>query len=217
MPVSDVIAESGSRTARRRARNRQALVDAARLLFGRHGFEATTIAAIAAEADLGFGTFYRYFADKEAALEAVLDEARREIDGVFDAASAIPSPAAALTELTARFADAVERNRDVLALMWQLAVRKTRPGRRLVAGPDEAPLPVRLGAALARIICRGIEAGEFDPRADAVTVAGLLAGAHMYLLTPDARQERSEVVRALQQMEMRVLTARAGAEGGGLR
>jgi AcrR family transcriptional regulator len=213
MPVSDVIAESGSRTERRRARNRQALVEAARVLFGRHGFEATTVAAIAAEADLGFGTFYRYFADKEAALQAVLDEARREIDAAFEAAIAVPSPAAALTELTARFADAVERNRDVLALMWQLAVRKTRPGRRLVAEGDEAPLPVRLGSALARIIRRGIDAGDFDASADAGTVAGLLAGAHLYLLTPDVRQERAAVVRALQQMELRVLAYAGDAWG----
>ena len=34
------------------------------------GFEATTIADIAEAADLGFGTFYRYFPDKEAVLEA---------------------------------------------------------------------------------------------------------------------------------------------------
>jgi AcrR family transcriptional regulator len=67
--------ESASRIERKRARNRGALIAAARSLFVQHGFEATTIAAIAESADLGFGTFYRYFPDKEAVLEAVLTAA----------------------------------------------------------------------------------------------------------------------------------------------
>ena len=68
MPVSPVISESVSRTARKRARNRAALIASARRLFAQVGFEATTIAAIAESADLGFGTFYRYFPDKVAIL-----------------------------------------------------------------------------------------------------------------------------------------------------
>ena len=64
MSPSDLTIESVSRVDRKRAKNRDALVDAARGLFARHGFETTTIAAIAEAADLGFGTFYRYFPDK---------------------------------------------------------------------------------------------------------------------------------------------------------
>ena len=83
MPASEVIDESVSRTERRRTRNRDALVAAARRLFAQDGFEATTIAGIAQAADLGFGTFYRYFADKEAALEAVLEDGRAGMDAVL--------------------------------------------------------------------------------------------------------------------------------------
>src|SRR2546423_13554485 len=79
MSASDLTIESVSRVDRKRAKNRDALIDAARGLFARQGFEATTIAAIAEAADLGFGTFYRYFPDKDAILEAVLDAGRLEI------------------------------------------------------------------------------------------------------------------------------------------
>jgi AcrR family transcriptional regulator len=49
----------------KRARTRQALVDAATDLFERNGYEQTTIADIAAAAEVGTRTFFGYFASKE--------------------------------------------------------------------------------------------------------------------------------------------------------
>jgi|ERR1700677_2049911 AcrR family transcriptional regulator len=50
---------------RKRARTRQALVDAAVELFGRCGYDKTTLADIAAAADVSPRTFFGYFASKE--------------------------------------------------------------------------------------------------------------------------------------------------------
>ena len=50
---------------RKRARTRQALIDAAVELFERHGYDKTTIADIAAAADISPRTFFGYFASKE--------------------------------------------------------------------------------------------------------------------------------------------------------
>ena len=50
---------------RKRARIRQALVDAATELFERDGYDETTVADIAAAADIGTRTFFSYFASKE--------------------------------------------------------------------------------------------------------------------------------------------------------
>jgi AcrR family transcriptional regulator len=50
---------------RKRARTRQALVDAATELFERKGYEATTVADIAAAAEIGTRTFFSYFPTKE--------------------------------------------------------------------------------------------------------------------------------------------------------
>jgi AcrR family transcriptional regulator len=50
---------------RKRTRTRQALIDAAADLFERHGYERTTIADIAAAADVSTRTFFSYFASKE--------------------------------------------------------------------------------------------------------------------------------------------------------
>jgi AcrR family transcriptional regulator len=50
---------------RKRARTRKALVDAATELFDRNGYEQTTVAEIAAAAEIGTRTFFSYFASKE--------------------------------------------------------------------------------------------------------------------------------------------------------
>jgi AcrR family transcriptional regulator len=50
---------------RKRARTREALVDAAAELFERRGYDGTTIADIAAAADVSTRTFFGYFATKE--------------------------------------------------------------------------------------------------------------------------------------------------------
>ena len=50
---------------RKRVRTRQALIDAAADLFERRGYDGTTIADIAAAADISTRTFFSYFASKE--------------------------------------------------------------------------------------------------------------------------------------------------------
>jgi AcrR family transcriptional regulator len=50
---------------RKRDRTRRAIVDAAVDLFERHGYDGTTVADIAAAADIGARTFFSYFASKE--------------------------------------------------------------------------------------------------------------------------------------------------------
>ncbi|SDD99134.1 transcriptional regulator, TetR family [Cupriavidus sp. YR651] len=61
------------------ARNRAALIDAARLLLNEKGFEGTSVAEISAKAGLTQGAFYRQFATKDEliALACRLDLASR--------------------------------------------------------------------------------------------------------------------------------------------
>lgn len=208
MPESTLIAASSSRGERRRLRNRDGLIAAARTLFAERGFEATTIADIADAADLGFGTFYRYFPDKEAALEAVLDVGRAEFDALLTSAPADAGGAPeALADLSGRFIRGVRRNRDVLTLMWEVATRKmaTRRPLSLERAGHEHALPVLLGSAIERIVAVGMSAGEFAP-GDVRVISGLLAAAHMYWLSPDGRQIDEDVaIRTLCEFELRAL------------
>lgn len=61
------------------ARNRAALVAAAREIFAEHGLEAP-LSAIARRAGVGQGVLYRHFPDRTAAVTAVLEENVRQIE-----------------------------------------------------------------------------------------------------------------------------------------
>ncbi len=66
------------RRERTKQANRQAILDAAREVFGDIGFGAATVRDIVRATDLATGTFYNYFPDKESVLRALLDEAATE-------------------------------------------------------------------------------------------------------------------------------------------
>lgn len=57
-----------------KAANRQAILDAARMVFARIGYEAANIRDIIRETDLASGTFYNYFKSKEEVFEALADD-----------------------------------------------------------------------------------------------------------------------------------------------
>jgi len=61
---------TGGLRERKKQRTRLALVTAAADLFERHGYEATTVADIAAAAEVSTRTFFSYFPSKEAVLFA---------------------------------------------------------------------------------------------------------------------------------------------------
>lgn len=68
---------NGGKRARTKAANRQAILAAARQVFARIGFDATTVRDIIRETDLAAGTFYNYFRSKEEVFEAIADESAR--------------------------------------------------------------------------------------------------------------------------------------------
>jgi AcrR family transcriptional regulator len=67
------------RRERAKAANRAALVDAARAAFGELGYEAAGVRDVVRRTGLASGTFYNYFADKEAVFRAVVRETGAEV------------------------------------------------------------------------------------------------------------------------------------------
>lgn len=61
------------------ARNRAALVDAARAIYSEHGLNAP-LSAVARRAGVGQGVLYRHFPDREAVATAVLEENVRQVE-----------------------------------------------------------------------------------------------------------------------------------------
>ncbi|HHB89752.1 MAG TPA: TetR/AcrR family transcriptional regulator [Anaerolineae bacterium] len=65
---------SSTRSERRRSRRRQRLVDAAREIIARKGLAGLTVQDVTEEADMAVGSFYTYFPNKEALIEAAIWE-----------------------------------------------------------------------------------------------------------------------------------------------
>ena len=80
---------------RTKVANRQAILDAAREVFGELGYEAATVRDIIRRTGLASGTFYNYYRSKEEVFEALADDGARRFRPVlreqFEAAESFSS------------------------------------------------------------------------------------------------------------------------------
>jgi AcrR family transcriptional regulator len=108
---------------RKRERTRRALVDAATTLFTERGYEETTIADIAAAAEIGTRTFFGYFASKEELVFPEVDARVRAVDAVIAARGPADGPADVLLRALQAV---VEDGHDMVGPQAALRMRLTR-------------------------------------------------------------------------------------------
>lgn len=148
---------------RKRARTRQALVEAAVDLFERNGYERTTIADIAAAADIGTRTFFSYFATKE---ELLFPESDDRIQAAIDAIRNRRPADGPVDVLLRGLGDAGATSDDMTGRIARLRTRLMRE------------TPVLLGRAMqiqlagASVIAREL-AAAYPERLDEVSAAAL--------------------------------------------
>lgn len=95
------------RKAEQSAVSRRALLAAARSLFGDRGFDATSVADIAAAASLTKGSLYHQFEDKAALFEAVFVEVEEQVvHHLQEAARGLDDPMEIINRGLAAFLDA---------------------------------------------------------------------------------------------------------------
>lgn len=165
------MAESSLRE-RKRERTRQAIVDAAVDLFERHGYEGTTIADIAAAAEIGTRTFFSYFASKE---ELLFPESDTRVAAAI-AAIAARKPGDRPADLLVRALRDVNENSTEMAsptALLRMRLIQTVPAIR------GRGLQLQLDAQLE--IARHLQAA-FPDELDAVQ-AGALVGAFIGAVT----------------------------------
>jgi AcrR family transcriptional regulator len=146
------------------ARNRQALLAAARRVFERDGFVTARITDIADEAGLAHGSFYSHFQSKEDALAAVLGEVGEEMlhpgpplaGDLGDTAD----PVAAIHAANVAYLEAYRRNARLMALLEQVATVDERFAALRLERSDA------FLARNARAIRRLQRAGLADPALD---------------------------------------------------
>jgi AcrR family transcriptional regulator len=156
-----------SRLDRRKARTRQALIDAAVRLIAEGRGDRASIQEITEEADIGFGSFYNHFESKEQLFQTASQEVLERWGQMIDRASA------GLTDPAERFAVGT---RISGRLGW------THPdiaGFLVGAGLDALDIPTGLAPRARRDIQAGQATGRFTvPDADIAlsAVAGGLLG-----------------------------------------
>ena len=108
---------------RKRARTRQALVDAAVELFERYGYEKTTIADIAAAADISPRTFFAYFASKE---DLLFTDPDARVETTLEAIEQRAPDEGPVDVLLHAVREGVESGDDMVGKMAQLRLRLIR-------------------------------------------------------------------------------------------
>jgi AcrR family transcriptional regulator len=116
---SSALAPRTNRFERRRERTRQDLLAAAVRVLAERGFHRTKVADIASAADVGVGTFYLHFPDKEALFDAVVDETVRRLKTAVDGARAQETTAVGKVEAAnAAFFRFAHANREVFKIVF---------------------------------------------------------------------------------------------------
>jgi len=111
------------RRSERRALIKDELVDAAAVVIARKGYQAASVAEIAAEAGYTIGAIYSNFSGKRALFEAVFD---RQVDQQFALASVLDLPDGDLADLARALLDQDENGRRWWLLWLDLIIETQR-------------------------------------------------------------------------------------------
>jgi AcrR family transcriptional regulator len=108
-----------NRFERRRERTRRQLLAAATRVLAAKGFHDTKISDMAAAADVGVGTFYLHFPDKETLFDAVVDDTVVRLKATVDAARAGAADAREeILAANAAFFHFARENREVFKIVF---------------------------------------------------------------------------------------------------
>ncbi len=159
----------------RGARTREALIRAARTVFERDGFLDARIVDISAEAGVAAGSFYTYFASKEAALEAVLEQLGDEMlhTPLSPSMTDRDDPAAVIESANRAYLEAYRRNAKLMGLLEQVSqidedFRTLRLRRTRAFGERNAH-------AIASLQQRGLADPQLDPELAAHALGSMVS------------------------------------------
>jgi AcrR family transcriptional regulator len=119
MKRASTAAAASNRFERRRERTRRQLLAAATRILAAKGLHDTKISDIAAAADVGVGTFYLHFPDKETLFDAVVDDTVVRLKATVDAARAHAADARdEILAANAAFFRFAQENREVFKIVF---------------------------------------------------------------------------------------------------
>lgn len=182
------------------ARTRTRLLDAARVVFARHGYIDTTVELIVAEANLARGSFYTYFASKTEMFRhlatAIDDEVDREVVK-FDRTPG-RNVIQNLEQSNRNYLAVVRRNADLYRLVEQVSAYDPDVEKaRLLSRQRHID---RVAGSIRRWQASGVGDPNIDPTVTAAALVAMIAGfAHWNFVARDTYDE-NEAVSVLTQI-----------------
>src|SRR5262249_8483890 len=119
MKIASASSLSANRFQRRRGGPRRELITAATRVLAEKGLHDTKVTDIAAAADVGVGTFYLHFPDKEALFHAVVEETAARLKAAVDAArEQAHGPVDQMLAANTAFCAFAEKNRELFKIVF---------------------------------------------------------------------------------------------------
>ncbi|HMA36508.1 MAG TPA: TetR/AcrR family transcriptional regulator, partial [Chloroflexia bacterium] len=184
-----------SRGARRRARTRADLLVAARQVFATRGYHETSIAEITAAADVGVGTFYLHFRDKDEVLSALLQEGLTGLRQQIARSLVTARPAQQIPTVIQAIFNFAYSNRDLFSIV--------------LTGGSPLGVGFRARAELADLLAGVLEAAEargmllgYDIPLLARMLSGVIAQGILWWMeydTPDPAGMTAQMLRLLRE------------------
>ena len=163
---------AGSPRSARGERTRAKLLDAARVAFAGVPWSRARVEDVCRAAGVGHGTFYAYYANKEAVLEALV---RRHADALYHLADAdwtTGDVAADVRRVIAGFVALSAEDRDIREVWF--AAAPSEPALQALVGEVRAQFVARIGGALAAARDAGLARADLDVDVAATALAAMV-------------------------------------------
>jgi len=186
------------RAQRRAGKTRTKLLDAALAVFTEMGVDAASIEKITEKADVGKGTFYRHFADKQQLLQALIEEAIEKLSVRIADSTNVPGTLEKVLErLFDEHAEFFLQHTPQYILLFQGRML-IKPGRDST-GQIEAPYLRYLDMLQQQItpfVNADVEAAKI--RGLSCAMAGFIFGFFSFAILGLSRQQIQDSLRPLQ-------------------
>jgi AcrR family transcriptional regulator len=184
------------------------LLDALERLVAQRDFGAITADAIAGEAGLAHGTFYRHFRDKRDALLAALERVRERrgpaLASLRDDVASLDEARAGIREMVESILRAPAEHPALLRAYYALALRDAE--LRAERNERKADATRRIGAHLAALRSRGL-ASVADPAATGAALFAMLDGFYREAVVDGTVLDEPRIAAAVEVTERAVFGA----------
>lgn len=153
-----------------------AILDAAKKVFGEHGFEKAKMVDIAGRAGMAAGTLYNYFESKEQIFQSLIDSQMADAHARFAAVAKEPlAPRDAIRALVREVFSFMEQHRDMIEIFVTMGVSNTWSITRM-CGDQVIEKRDRMRKVFEGVVAKAMKAGLLRNDVAPADLVAILSG-----------------------------------------